>query len=102
MSELLPPIGYQLGIGGIGGVIAGYIVKKISKLVAFLIGIFILALVYLGIKGIISINYEALWKSLEGALSFAGEAASWIASIISVLPFAGSFIVGFAIGFKLG
>lgn len=102
MSEVLSPLVYQLGIGGIGGFIVGYAIKKISKLIIILIGLFLIALLYLGTQGIININYGALWTALEGAFSFAGEAASWLIGLVSILPFAGSFIVGFLLGLKLG
>ena len=102
MSEILSPLAYQLGVGGIGGFVVGYAFKKISKLIIVLIGLFIIALLYLGTSGIISINYEALWKALEGSFSFAGQAASWLIGLISLLPFMGSFVVGFLLGFKLG
>jgi len=102
MSEILSPLAYQLGVGGIGGFVVGYAFKKISKLIIVLIGLFIIALLYLGTSGIININYEALWKALEGSFSFAGQAASWLIGLISILPFMGSFIVGFLLGFKLG
>jgi uncharacterized membrane protein (Fun14 family) len=102
MSDILPSVVYQLGVGGIGGFIAGYAIKKISKLIVVLIGIFIIFLVYLGTRGIISINYEALWNALAGLLSFAGQAASWLIGLISLLPFMGSFLAGFVLGFKLG
>jgi uncharacterized membrane protein (Fun14 family) len=102
MSEVLTPLVYQLGIGGIGGFIAGFAVKKISKLVAVVIGLFLIALIYLGAQGIISINYEALWNAMANGLGLAGEAASWIVGVVSFLPFAGSFVVGFLLGFKLG
>jgi len=102
MSEILSPLVYQLGIGAIGGFIVGYAVKKIGKLIAIVIGLFIIALIYLGVKGIISINYEALWTVLAGLLGMAGSAFSWTVGIISLLPFAGSFIAGFLLGFKLG
>ena len=102
MSEILSPLAYQLGIGGIGGFVVGYAFKKISKLIIVLIGVFIIALLYLGTSGIININYEALWKALEGSFSFASQAASWLIGLISLLPFMGSFIVGFLLGFKLG
>ena len=99
MSEILSPLGYQLGIGGIGGFIVGFAIKKISKLIAILIGLFMIALLYLGI---ISINYDALWSALANALGMAGSAFSWLVSILSFLPFVGSFVVGFLLGFKLG
>lgn len=102
MSEVLSPLVYQLGIGGIGGFIVGYAIKKLSKLIVVLIGLFIIALLYLGTSGIISINYEKLWGALADALSFAGQVALWLIGFVSLLPFTGSFIAGFALGLKLG
>ena len=102
MSEILSPLAYQLGIGGIGGFVVGYAFKKISKLIIVLIGLFIIALLYLGTSGIISINYDKLFRALANSLGLAGEAASWLIGLISILPFMGSFIVGFLLGFKLG
>ncbi|MEM2970984.1 MAG: FUN14 domain-containing protein [Candidatus Bathyarchaeia archaeon] len=102
MSEIFSPLAYQLGIGGIGGFIVGYAIKKLSKLIAFVIGIFIVALVYLGVKGIISINYEMLFNVLRDGLGLAGQAAEWFIGLISILPFMGSFVVGFLLGFKVG
>jgi uncharacterized membrane protein (Fun14 family) len=102
MSEILSPLVFQLGVGGIGGFIIGYAVKKISKIIAVIIGLFVIALLYLSTSGIISINYGALWDAMGGWLGGAGQAASWLVSVISLIPFAGSFIVGFLLGFKLG
>jgi uncharacterized membrane protein (Fun14 family) len=102
MSEIFPSLGYQLGIGGIGGFIVGYAAKKISKLIVIVLGLFIVALLFLGVRGIISINYDALWNALANSLGMAESAFSWIVGVISLLPFAGSFIVGFLLGFKLG
>lgn len=102
MSEIISPLAYQLGIGGIGGFIVGFAIKKLSKLIVILIGLFIIVLLYLGTQGIISINYESLWNALAGLLGFAGEAAGWLIGLLSLLPFLGSFLVGFLLGFKLG
>jgi len=102
MSEIISPLAYQLGLGGIGGFIVGFAVKKLSKLIAIVIGLFIIALIYLSTQGIISINYERLFDSLKNALGLAGQAAEWFISVISLLPFMGSFVVGFLLGFKLG
>jgi len=102
MSEILSPLAYQLGIGGIGGFIVGFALKKLSKLVAIIIGLFILALVYLSTQEIISINYGGLWNAVKGLVGSAEEAFFWLVGFLSVLPFLGSFIVGFIIGFKIG
>ena len=55
--SVLPPVIYQLGIGGISGFIIGYAAKKLSKLILILFGIFVAFLLYLSSKGIISVNY---------------------------------------------
>jgi uncharacterized membrane protein (Fun14 family) len=102
MSEIFPQLGFQVGTGAIGGFIVGYAVKKISKLVAIVIGLFLVALIYLGTQGIISINYGALWGAVEKALGLAGSGLSWLVHVVSLLPFAGTFVVGFLLGFKLG
>jgi len=102
MSEIVSPLIYQLGIGGIGGFIVGFVIKKISKLIIFLIGLGLIALLYLSTQGVISINYVSLFEALKGAFGFAGQAASWLAGLVSILPFAGSFVVGFLLGLKLG
>jgi uncharacterized membrane protein (Fun14 family) len=102
MSEIITPLVYQFGLGGIGGFILGFALKKIAKLFIVLIGIFIVALLYLGVNGIISINYDSLWTTIANGLGGAGQAASWLVGLISLLPFVGSFVLGFVIGFKIG
>jgi uncharacterized membrane protein (Fun14 family) len=102
MSALLQSVVYQLGVGGIGGFIVGYAIKKISKLIVVLMGLVIILLLYLGTSGVISINYEELWNALAHSLGFASQAAAWLVGLISLLPFMGSFLTGFLLGFKLG
>lgn len=102
MSEFISPLAFQLGVGGVGGFVVGFAIKKLSKLVLVLIGLFLLALIYLGARGIININYDALWSGLSSLLGLAGSAFSWLVGVISLLPFAGSFLVGFLLGLKLG
>ena len=102
MSEIVSPLVFQLGIGGVGGFIVGFALKKLSKLVLFLTGLFILALIYLSTQGIINVDYASLFNALSGLIGSAGAAFSWLVGVISLLPFAGSFLVGFLLGFKIG
>ncbi|MEM3153447.1 MAG: FUN14 domain-containing protein [Candidatus Bathyarchaeia archaeon] len=104
MSEVFPSIIFQLGVGGIGGFILGFTLKKLSKLILLLIGLFIVVLLYLGMKGIIhvSINYEALFEAVSNFFHWAGSAISWLVSVVALLPFFGSFVAGFILGLKLG
>jgi uncharacterized membrane protein (Fun14 family) len=64
--------------------------------------LFVMALLYLGVNGVINVNYGALWTTIANGLGVAGEAASWVAGVVSLLPFVGSFAVGFLLGFKIG
>ena len=102
MSEVIGPVVYQLGLGAVGGFVVGFALKKIAKIFLVVIGIFIVALLYLGASNIISINFGALWTAVGGWLGGAGEAASWLVGLISIIPFIGSFGLGFFLGFKLG
>jgi len=102
MSEILSPLVYQFGIGGIGGFVAGFAAKKISKLIIIIVGLFVIGLLYLGTSGIINISYDKLWNAMADGLGLAGRGAEWLVGLISILPFMGSFVIGFLIGFKLG
>jgi uncharacterized membrane protein (Fun14 family) len=102
LSEIITPIAYQLGLGAIGGFVVGFALKKIAKIFLIVLGIFIVALLYLGASNIININFGALWDAVGGWLGGAGEAASWLVGLIAIIPFIGSFAVGFFLGFKLG
>ncbi|MEM2420122.1 MAG: FUN14 domain-containing protein [Candidatus Bathyarchaeia archaeon] len=102
MSDVLPPIIYELGLGGLGGFIIGFAIKKLSKLILFLLGLFIVFLVYLNIKGVLSLNYEALFSFISELLGASGSAFSWFVHAIALLPFAVSFVAGFLLGLKLG
>jgi uncharacterized membrane protein (Fun14 family) len=102
LSEIIGPVVYQLGLGAIGGFVVGFALKKIAKIFLILLGVFIVALLYLGASDIININFGALWSAVAGWLGGAGQAASWLVGLIAIIPFIGSFAVGFFLGFKLG
>ena len=98
MSEVLPPIAYQLGIGGLGGFFVGYIVKKVIK-IAIIIGVFIFALIYFAYGGVINVNYGKLIESIS---EYSGSAWGLLVPVLSNLPFIGSFILGLILGLKVG
>jgi uncharacterized membrane protein (Fun14 family) len=98
MSEIVTPLVFQLSVGALVGAIVGYTLKKLSKLLLFLIGISIIVVVYMSAQGTI---YGELWSALSGFISWAESAFSWLVGAISLLPFAASFIVGLLLGLKL-
>jgi uncharacterized membrane protein (Fun14 family) len=99
MSEALPPVITQFGVGGIGGFLVGYAVKKIVKIVAFLLGLSILLLFYLDGIGLITVNYERLSAAASGLLRAAAE---FLPVIIGYLPLATSFTAGLTLGLMKG
>lgn len=97
MSEVLIPIVYQLGIGGIGEFFVGYVVKKIIR-IAIIIGVFAFSLIYLAYANVINMNFNELTK-ITGV---AEPALGLLAPLMSALPFLGSFFVGLVFGLKKG
>ncbi len=98
MSEVLPPIAYQLGIGGFGGFFVGYIVKKVVK-IAIILGVCVFALIYFAYGGVIDVNYG---KLIESVSEYSGSAWEFLTPLLSNLPFLGSFVLGLVLGFKAG
>lgn len=102
-GDVLSALLFQLGSGGILGFAAGYAAKKLLKLVLFMVGIFTGGLILLQYYGIISVNYDKLALLVEGIISGAqASAASLKAYVLATVPFASSFLLGFALGFKYG
>jgi uncharacterized membrane protein (Fun14 family) len=102
LSEIIGPVVYELGLGAVGGFVVGFALKKIAKIFLIIIGVFIAALLYLGASDIININFGALWNAVGNWLGGAGAAASFLIGLIALIPFIGSFAIGFFLGFKLG
>jgi uncharacterized membrane protein (Fun14 family) len=102
MVEILTPLLTQLGVGGIAGLCVGYALMKIGRLVALVLGIAFLGLQALAYKGIININYTALQDWANGVIGQIGIAEGVLTTLISNLPFAASFLVGFYLGVKIG
>jgi uncharacterized membrane protein (Fun14 family) len=99
-TSIFTPLMTQFGVGGIGGLCVGYAVKKVAKLVAFVLGVGFLGLQYLAYKGIISINYGSLEAWASDLIKGAGFLEGILIAMITNLPFASSFMVGLTIGLK--
>jgi len=88
----------SLGTLGAAGFLVGYAIKKLVKLLLFLVGLFLLALVSLEYMGIIKIYYDKLGEALFNAL------ASLQGFLLKILPvLSGTFYsLSFSTGFFLG
>jgi uncharacterized membrane protein (Fun14 family) len=104
-----------IGGGFLGGILIGYALKKIIKIVAIIAGFFLAALVYLQYQQIVSLNWGKLQMIAEGALTtFAnamqqipgfdgyGNAPAELVMTNPGIPLTGSLAIGFTIGFMRG
>ena len=111
-----------MGGGFFVGVLIGYAVKKIIKMVAVVVGLFLAGLAYLQYHQIANINWNKLQTVSEGALTTVANLTMQIPSISSGtisdnhaaatasslvmtnfgIPLTGSMSAGFTIGFIKG
>jgi len=97
----LAPAVYLFGIGGIGGFFVGYGMRKITKLLAMTLGIFVLAVISLDYIGVFNINYDGIVE-LTSRLLDPTQAVEVLMPLIANLPLVISFTAGFVIGLKKG
>ncbi|HEX6029571.1 MAG TPA: FUN14 domain-containing protein [Nitrososphaeraceae archaeon] len=96
-----------VGGGFFGGILLGYALKKVVKLVAVVIGLFVAGLAYLQYQQVASIN----WTKVEGTISTIANATTNTFNDFNIetlamtnlgIPLTGSVSAGFAIGFMKG
>src|ERR687897_1679090 len=117
--ESFGPTAATMGGGFFAGVLLGYALKKVIKLVAVIVGLFLAGLAYLQYHQIASINWNKLQTVSEGAIttlsnaitqiseiSGNGHVAAATASSLAMtsfgIPLTGSMSAGFTIGFIKG
>jgi uncharacterized membrane protein (Fun14 family) len=102
ISNLLTPLLGELGIGGVGGFLVGFALKKAAKLIALIIGLFFLSLQYLAYEDIISIDYGALQAFANELLGQASGAQTLLTDFIVHAPFGAAFVGGLYLGLQKG
>jgi uncharacterized membrane protein (Fun14 family) len=108
-----------VGGGFFLGVLIGYALKKVVKLVAIVVGLFFAGLAYLQYQQVAVINWGKLQSVSEGAVTMLANATTQIPSGVSGesvgggqtitaamanfgIPLTGSMAMGFAVGFMRG
>jgi uncharacterized membrane protein (Fun14 family) len=99
VSEVVAPILFQLGIGGIGGFLIGYAIRKVVK-VALILGIVVFSLMFFVYINVIGIDYGGLVEMVSNFIKAINPALGLLTPLLVHLPFVGSLIIGFIIGFK--
>jgi len=102
LSNLLTPLVGELGIGGVGGFLVGFALKKAAKLIAVIVGLFFLSLQYLAYENIISIDYSALQTFANELLGQTAGAQTWLTDFIVHAPFGAAFVGGLYLGLQKG
>lgn len=97
MSESLTPVLYQLGTGGIGGFLLGFLIKKVFK-IALMIAGFTLVFFYFAFDNVIEVNYTQLSARVG---EIASSASQFLSPLLSNISFSGSLILGVIAGFML-
>ena len=99
-------LGGQLALGTLLGLAVGFTVKKALKVALVLVGVLLLGGLALQHFGFISINWavieELYVRTVEHTGGLWALLRGWAESLGALIPVAGSFIVGFLIGLKLG
>src|SRR5918994_5609209 len=115
--ESFEPTAATMGGGLFVGVLIGYALKKVIKLLAVIVGLFLAGLAYLQYHQIANINWNKLQQVSEGTITTLsnaitqfsgicvgdGHAAATTASSLAMtsfgIPLTGSMSTGFTIGF---
>jgi uncharacterized membrane protein (Fun14 family) len=119
IAETFGPTAATLGGGFFVGILIGYALKKVIKLLAVIVGLFLAGLAYLQYHQIANINWNKLQTVSEGTITTLsnaiiihipgfgdGHAATTTASSLAMssfgIPLTGSMSAGFTIGFIKG
>jgi len=99
-------IGQQVGLGSLLGLSIGYTTKKALKVVLIVVALLLLILLLLQSIGFVDIHWAVVEQTYSDTFDhpqgMLGVLTDWATSLGNMLPVAGSFIVGFLIGFRIG
>ena len=105
-SDLFTAIS-AIGGGFFGGLLLGFALKKVVKLIAIVVGLFLVGLAYLQYQQIASVN----WSKVEGTISTIANATTNTFNDYNIetlamsnlgIPLTGGLSAGFTIGFMKG
>jgi len=99
IAESLEPIVFQLFLGGVGGFLIGYAIRKVLK-IALIVGVVVFLLMLLASTNIINVDYSGLAETTTNVLTAINPALSLITPLLAHVPFIVSLVFGLYLGFK--
>lgn len=99
-------LGQRVGLGALLGLAVGYTAKKALKVVLIVLAVVLLLLLGLQSLDMITINWhvveQAYTQAFQQPTGIIGRLTDWAGELSVLIPVAGSFTLGFVIGFRLG
>jgi uncharacterized membrane protein (Fun14 family) len=112
MATDLVPFAGTVGGGFLIGLITGYAIKKVVKLAAVIVGLFIAALAYLEYQRILSVDWHKVQAVSQNGIDWVADALTYVSSIMGAshpgtlsnigIPMASSVSARFAVGLVRG
>ena len=99
LNESLAPIIFQLCIGGIGGFLIGYALRKFFK-IALILGAIVFSLILLAYTNVINVDYGGLSDMASSFVTAINPALDMLTPLLAHVPFIASLIFGLFIGFR--
>jgi uncharacterized membrane protein (Fun14 family) len=99
LSESFTHILFQLCIGGIGGFLIGYAIRKVIK-VALIVGVVVFSLIFLAYANVINVDYSGLSEAASSLVNAINPALNMFTPLFAHIPFIVSLIFGLFLGFR--
>jgi uncharacterized membrane protein (Fun14 family) len=110
MATDLAPFAGTVGGGFFFGFITGYAMKKVMKLAAVIVGLFIAALAYLEYQRILNVDWHKVQAISQNGINWVADALIHVSSTIGAshtgsnigIPLVSSISAGFVLGLARG
>jgi uncharacterized membrane protein (Fun14 family) len=112
MATDLAPFAGTVGGGFLIGLITGYAIKKVIRLAAVIVGIFIAALAYLEYQRVLNVDWQKVQAISQNGIDWVATALTHVSSTIGTshpvmlsivgIPLVSSVSAGFALGLVRG
>ena len=112
MATDLAPLAGTVGGGFLLGFVTAYAIKKVIKLAAIIVGLFIAALAYLQYQRILSVDWDKVQAVSQSGINWVADALPHVSSTMGAshpgtlsnigIPLVSSVSAGFALGLARG